>query len=55
MFENVCGNVVAGGIDLAGLFLRYLDIRRCAILTFVAVWVYQPWQLVNEQRLLSVY
>ncbi|KAL2032241.1 hypothetical protein VTO58DRAFT_105413 [Aureobasidium pullulans] len=48
MFENVCGNAVAGGIDLAGLFPRYLDIRRGAILTFVAVWVCQPWQLVNK-------
>lgn len=48
MFENVCGNAVAGGIDLAGLFPRYLDIRRGAILTFVAVWICQPWQLVNK-------
>ncbi|KAI4782795.1 NCS1 nucleoside transporter family protein-like protein [Aureobasidium sp. EXF-3400] len=48
MFENVCGNAVAGGIDLAGLFPRYLDIRRGAILTFLAVWVCQPWQLVNK-------
>ncbi|KAG9863455.1 NCS1 nucleoside transporter family protein-like protein, partial [Aureobasidium melanogenum] len=32
MFENVCGNAVAGGIDLAGLFPRYLDIRRGSIL-----------------------
>ncbi|KAH0128299.1 NCS1 nucleoside transporter family protein-like protein, partial [Aureobasidium melanogenum] len=43
MFENVCGNAVAGGIDLAGLFPRYLDIRRGSILTFVAIWICQPW------------
>lgn len=48
MFENVCGNAVAGGIDLAGLFPRYIDIRRGAILTFIAVWICQPWQLVNK-------
>ena len=36
MFENVCSNAVAGGIDLAGLFTRYLDIRRGALLTFFA-------------------
>lgn len=48
MFENVCGNAVAGGIDLAGLFPRYIDIRRGAIITFICVWVCQPWQLVNE-------
>ncbi|KAK1979727.1 permease for cytosine/purines, uracil, thiamine, allantoin-domain-containing protein [Colletotrichum cereale] len=37
MFENVCSNAVAGGIDLAGLFPRYIDIRRGALITFVAV------------------
>lgn len=36
MFENICGNAVAGGIDLAGLFPRYINIRRGAIITFVA-------------------
>lgn len=47
-FENICGNAVAGGIDLAGLFPRYIDIRRGALITFVAAWVCQPWQLVNK-------
>lgn len=48
MFENVCSNAVAGGIDLAELFPRYIDIRRGALLTFCAAWVIQPWQLINE-------
>ncbi|KAF2682590.1 hypothetical protein K458DRAFT_478578 [Lentithecium fluviatile CBS 122367] len=48
MFENICGNAVAGGIDLAGLFPRYIDIRRGAIITFVAAWIVQPWQLINR-------
>ncbi|KAJ4324806.1 hypothetical protein N0V94_001035 [Neodidymelliopsis sp. IMI 364377] len=48
MFENICGNTIAGGIDLAGLFPRYVDIRRGAIITFVAAWVVQPWQLINR-------
>jgi NCS1 family nucleobase:cation symporter-1 len=26
MFENICGNAVAGGIDLAGLFPRYIGV-----------------------------
>ena len=39
MFENICGNSVAGGIDLAGLFPRYINIRRGAIITFLAAWV----------------
>ncbi|PVI08010.1 hypothetical protein DM02DRAFT_666020 [Periconia macrospinosa] len=48
MFENICGNAVAGGIDLAGLFPKYIDIRRGAIITFLAAWVVQPWQLINK-------
>ncbi|KAI9728802.1 MAG: hypothetical protein M1834_007188 [Cirrosporium novae-zelandiae] len=48
MFENICGNAVAGGIDLAGLFPRYINIRRGAMITFVAAWVVQPWQLINR-------
>lgn len=48
LFQNVCGNAVAGGIDLAGVFPRYIDIRRGAIITFVAAWVLQPWQLINR-------
>jgi len=48
MFENICGNAVSGGIDLAGLFPRYINIRRGAIITFVAAWVVQPWQLINR-------
>ncbi|KAH8591453.1 uracil permease [Bisporella sp. PMI_857] len=48
MFENICGNAVAGGIDLAGLFPRYIDIRRGAIITFIAAWIVQPWYLINR-------
>jgi nucleobase:cation symporter-1, NCS1 family len=48
LFQNVCGNAVAGGIDLAGMFPRYIDIRRGAIITFVATWIIQPWQLINR-------
>lgn len=47
-FENICGNAVAGGIDLAGLFPRYINIRRGALITFAAAWICQPWQLVNR-------
>ncbi|KAH8842798.1 hypothetical protein MCOR27_006624 [Pyricularia oryzae] len=48
LFQNVCGNAVAGGIDLAGVFPRYVDIRRGAIITFAAAWLIQPWQLINR-------
>lgn len=30
------------------MFPRYIDIRRGAIITFVAAWVIQPWQLINR-------
>lgn len=48
MFQNICGNVVAGGVDLAGLSPKYINLRRGAIITFVACWVVQPWQLINR-------
>ena len=48
IFQNVCGNAVGGGIDLAGVFPRYIDIRRGAIITFLAAWILQPWQLINR-------
>jgi NCS1 family nucleobase:cation symporter-1 len=33
---------------LAGIFPRYIDIRRGAIITFFAAWIIQPWQLINR-------
>lgn len=45
---SVQGNAVAGGIDLSGMFPRYIDIRRGSIITFIAVWIVQPWQLINK-------
>jgi NCS1 family nucleobase:cation symporter-1 len=48
MFQNICGNVVAGGVDLAGLWPRYINLRRGALITFVACWIVQPWQLINR-------
>lgn len=38
----------AGGIDLAGIFPLYINIRRGAIITITFAWVCQPWQLVNR-------
>ena len=37
-----------GGIDLAGIFPLYINIRRGAIITVVFAWVCQPWQLINR-------
>jgi cytosine/uracil/thiamine/allantoin permease len=42
------GNAVAGGIDLAGVFPWYIDIRRAAIIKFTIAWINLPWQLINK-------
>ncbi|KAJ7129214.1 hypothetical protein C8R44DRAFT_978644 [Mycena epipterygia] len=47
-FEKNCGNAVAGGIDLSGMFSRYINIRRGAFIIFMAARICQPWQLVNQ-------
>jgi NCS1 family nucleobase:cation symporter-1 len=44
---NVAGNAISGGIDLSGLFPRYLNIRRGAYLTSVVGVAICPWQLLN--------
>ena len=44
-----------GGIDLAGIFPRYINIRRDAIITVTSTWVCQPRQLINRaSKFLSV-
>ncbi|KAJ6610397.1 permease for cytosine/purines, uracil, thiamine, allantoin-domain-containing protein [Mycena sp. CBHHK59/15] len=47
-FENIYGNAVAGGIDLSDMFPKYINIRCGALVTFMAVWIGQPWQCVNQ-------
>lgn len=44
---NVIGNGFAGGMDMAGLFPRYINIRRGAIITALLSWVVQPWDFYN--------
>ncbi|OCF30966.1 hypothetical protein I317_06154 [Kwoniella heveanensis CBS 569] len=43
----VCGNTFSGGIDLAGLFPRYITIRRGAYMTLCMGFIFQPWRLLN--------
>ncbi|EHK19766.1 uncharacterized protein TRIVIDRAFT_193219 [Trichoderma virens Gv29-8] len=50
MFQNVCGNVIAGGIDLAGLFPNYINIRRGAIITFFFLLRHQKIQVSHLYR-----
>ena len=45
--SNVPGNAIAGGVDLASLFPRYINIRRGAYITAIISPVVNPWKLVN--------
>ena len=44
---NSVDNAWSGGMDFAGLFPRYLSIRRGAYLTLVISILLQPWQLLS--------
>lgn len=46
---NVMANGVAGGMDLSGVFPKYINIRRGAIITALLSWVVQPWNFYNTQ------
>jgi NCS1 family nucleobase:cation symporter-1 len=44
---NVLANGFAGGMDLAGVWPKYINITRGAIITAVLSWVVQPWNFYN--------
>jgi NCS1 family nucleobase:cation symporter-1 len=44
---NIAGNAISGGIDLASLFPKYIDIRRGAIITTVMALPMCPWALLS--------
>ncbi|TQN63891.1 Uridine permease [Colletotrichum shisoi] len=44
---NVPGNALAGGVDLAATFPKYLNIRRGAYMTAIFSVFVDPWRLVN--------
>lgn len=44
---NTMGNGIAGGMDLAGLFPQWFDIKRGAVVTALLSWVVQPWRFYN--------
>ncbi|KAI1879077.1 hypothetical protein JX265_003254 [Neoarthrinium moseri] len=44
---NIPGNALAGGIDLAALFPRYINVRRGAYITALLSPIVNPWRLVN--------
>lgn len=45
---NLMGNAFAGGMNLAGLFPRYVDVKRGTIITAVVSWAAQPWTFYNS-------
>lgn len=45
--SNVLGNALAGGIDLAAVFPRYINIRRGAYITALISPVVNPWRMVD--------
>ncbi|KAK6199904.1 thiamine metabolism [Scheffersomyces amazonensis] len=44
---NLVGNGIAGGMDMAGLFPHYINVRRGALVTALVSWVIQPWLFYN--------
>lgn len=51
IFSQLCLNVVtcgfAGGMDLAGILPKYINIRRGALLTTILSFAVQPWNFYN--------
>ncbi|CAG8978768.1 hypothetical protein HYALB_00012500 [Hymenoscyphus albidus] len=45
--ENILGNGFAAGMDLAGLFPKYINMRRGCLLCAILSWVVQPWLFYN--------
>lgn len=44
---NTMGNGYAGGMDMSGMFPKYINIRRGSVLTALLSWVVQPWDFYN--------
>ncbi|KAF3182294.1 thiamine transporter thi7 [Orbilia oligospora] len=42
--QNVLGNAYAAGMGLAGLFPKYVNIKRGCIIAAMLSWAFQPWQ-----------
>lgn len=45
--SSIPGNAIAGGIDLASVFPKYVNIRRGAYITAILSPIVNPWRLVN--------
>ncbi|KAJ3492651.1 hypothetical protein NLG97_g5241 [Lecanicillium saksenae] len=45
---NVPGNALGGGIDLAAIFPKFINIRRGAYITAILSPIVQPWRMVDS-------
>lgn len=45
---NCVGNGLSGGMDLASIFPRYINIRRGSLIVFLLCWPTQPWLFYNS-------
>lgn len=45
--ENILGNGFAAGMDLAGLFPKYINMRRGCLIGALLSWAVQPWLFYN--------
>lgn len=45
---NCVGNGLSGGMDLASVFPRYINIRRGSFIVFLLCWPTQPWLFYNS-------
>ncbi|CDO93426.1 unnamed protein product [Kluyveromyces dobzhanskii CBS 2104] len=44
---NCISNAISGGMDLASIFPRYINIRRGSLLIMILAWPTQPWLFYN--------
>lgn len=45
---NCISNAISGGMDLASVFPRYINIRRGSIIIILLAWPTQPWLFYNS-------
>ena len=46
-FALECG-AVAGGMNLAGMFPKYINVKRGTAITVIVSWIVQPWNFYNS-------
>lgn len=51
---NSGGNAIGGGMDLASIFPKYVNIRRGALIIFLLAWPTQPWLFYNTDSVFLV-